>query len=132
MRVVEHNRIKRVPVLHKKKLIGIITRANLLRALVGAAKAAPKLSLDDAAIRERLLADLEKQPWAPGGGIDIAVSNGVVTLSGVLTDDRQRQALCVAAENIAGVKRVEDQLTWLVLGSEIIGTPPLIIGPVER
>ena len=132
VRVIEHNRIKRVPVLHKKKLIGIITRANLLRALVGAAKAAPKLSVDDAAIRERLLAELEKQPWAPGGGIDIAVSNGVVTLSGVLTDDRQRQALCVAAENIPGVKRVEDQLAWLVLGSEIIGTPPVIIGPVER
>ena len=38
VRVIEHNRIKRVPVLHKKKLIGIITRANLLRALVGAAE----------------------------------------------------------------------------------------------
>jgi CBS domain-containing protein len=132
VRLMERHRIKRVPVLRGGELIGIVTRANLVRALIGAAKAAPKLSADDAAIRERLLAELAKQPWAPTGGIDIAVSNGVVTLSGLLTDDRMRQALCVAAENIPGVKRVEDQLAWLVLGSAVVGTPPVILGPGER
>jgi CBS domain-containing protein len=132
VRLMERHRIKRLPVLRGGELVGIVTRANLVRALIGAVKAAPKLSADDAAIRERLLAELEKQPWAPAGGIDIAVSDGVVTLSGMLTDDRLRQALCVAAENIPGVKRVEDQLAWLIPGTGVLGTPPMIIGPAER
>jgi CBS domain-containing protein len=132
VRLMERNRIKRVPVVRGGELLGIITRANLVRALIGAAKAVPRLSADDAAIRERLVAELEKQPWAPADGFDIAVSNGVVTLSGIVTDDRLRQALCVAAENIPGVKRVEDQVAWLIPGSGIVGSPPMIIGPAER
>jgi len=132
VRMLERNRIKRVPVLRGDELVGIVTRANLVRALIGAAKAAPKLSGDDAAIHERLLAELKKQPWAPTDGIDITVNNGVVTLSGILTDDRIRQALCVAAENIPGVKQVEDQIAWLIPGTGVVGAPPMIIGPAER
>jgi CBS domain-containing protein len=132
VRVLERNRIKRVPVMRGEELVGIVTRANLLRALIGAVKAAPKISATDAGIHERLMAELEKQPWAPVGGIDIAVNNGVVRLSGLVSDDRQRQALCVAAENIAGVKRVEDELAWLVPGTGVLGTAPMIVGPAER
>jgi hypothetical protein len=50
----------------------------------------------------------------------------------VITDDRERKALCVVAENIAGVKRVEDRLVLLVPGSGIIGQPPIIVGPEDR
>jgi CBS domain-containing protein len=132
VRVLERNRIKRVPIVRGGELVGIVTRANVLRALIGAAKAAPKISATDAGIHERLLAELEKQPWAPVAGIDIAVNNGVVRLSGLVSDDRQRQALCVAAENIAGVKRVEDEIAWLVPGTGVLGTAPMIVGPAER
>ena len=55
-----------------------------------------------------------------------------MTLSGVLTDDRQRQALKVAAENIPGVKQVEDQLAWLMPGTGMVGEPPVIVGPDDR
>ena len=61
--------------------------------------------------------------------IDIVVTDGVVTLSGVLTDERQRQALCIAAENIPTVKRVEDQLSLIIPGSGLLGNPPVILGP---
>jgi CBS domain-containing protein len=130
--LMEHYGVKRVPVLRGRALIGIVTRANLMRALVGAVKAAPTVSPDDAGIRERLLSELEKQPWAPVGAIEIAVRDGVVTFSGVLTDERQRQALCVAAENIPGVKRVEDRLAWLVPGTGLVGAPPVVVGPAQH
>jgi BON domain len=93
--------------------VGIVTRANLMRALVSFALAAQPAATDDAAIRERLLAELKKQVWAPVGLIDIVVNDGVVKLGGALTDERERQAIRVAAENIAGVKKVEDHLIWI-------------------
>ncbi len=111
--LMERYRIKRVPVLSGRNLVGIITRANLLRAVVRLAHEAQPLSADDSAIRERLLAELNKQAWAPIAAIDVAVKNGVVKLTGVLHDERQRQALRVAAENVPGVKNVEDHLVWI-------------------
>ena len=132
VRLMERYGIKRVPVLRGQELVGIVTRANLMRALISAATGAHPASASDAAIRTRLLAELAKQPWAPVGAIDITVRDGTVTLSGVLTDDRQRQALKVAAENIPGVKQVEDQLAWLVPGTGMVGEPPVIVGPDNR
>jgi osmotically-inducible protein OsmY len=68
---------------------------------------------EDTAIRERLITELEKQPWAPLTMIDVVVRNGVVQFSGTVTDDRQRQAVLVAAESISGVKRVEGHIVWV-------------------
>lgn len=110
---MERRRIKRLPVLRGKRVVGMITRANLMRALIHVSHEAVPLSVDDAAIRERLLAELSKQPWAPVALIDVVVRDGVVKLVGTLTDERERQALKVAAENIPGVKKVEDRLVWI-------------------
>jgi len=110
--IMERQEIKRVPVLRGDKLVGIVTRANLLHVLAGLQHIDTAVSFD-VTIRSKLMAELEKQSWAPLAGIDVAVRNGVVTLSGAIFDDRQRQALRVAAENIPGVKKVEDQLTWI-------------------
>jgi CBS domain-containing protein len=121
---MERYRVKRVPVMRGHKMIGLITRSNLLRAIAGLARATGPVSVDDATIRESLVAELEKQPWAPGASIDIAVSNGIVTLSGAILDGRQRDALRVAAENIPGVKNVEDRLVWIEpMSGTVITTP---------
>jgi CBS domain-containing protein len=111
--LMERNRVKRVPILRGSEVVGIVTRANLLHALAQVAHEVPPSPAEDAIIRERLLAELKKQTWAPVGTIDVLVRNGVVTLSGVLSDERQRHALRVAAENIPGVVRVDDHLVWL-------------------
>jgi osmotically-inducible protein OsmY len=66
--------------------------------------------LDDAAISHRLKAELDRQPWIARGAVEPSVENGVVVLSGMVRDARQRTALRVAAENIPGVKRVVDEL----------------------
>ena len=111
--LLEKHRIKRVPVMRGEKVMGIISRANLLYALANIARDAKPVSLDDRAIRERLLVELDRQAWAPTGSLDIMVRDGTVQLWGTITDERKRQAIIVAAENIPGVKRVEDHLAWV-------------------
>jgi BON domain len=66
---------------------------------------------DDAATRVRILDELGRQPWR-GLGQNVVVRNGNVELSGIIIDERERQALMVVAENVAGVKGVHDHLTW--------------------
>ncbi len=113
VRLMERHHIKRVPVMRGTRVVGIITRANLMRALVKSALQPEPISAGDKEIRDRLLADLKKQPWAPLALIDISVKDGVVTISGTVTDERQREALRVAAENVPGVKQVVDDLVWV-------------------
>jgi CBS domain-containing protein len=113
VRLMERRHIKRVVVASGGKVVGILTRANLLHAMASFAHEIAPLSAADSGIRERLLAELKNQPWAPLTAVDITVRNGVVQLSGIITDERQRQALRVAAENIPGVKNVEDNVVWV-------------------
>jgi CBS domain-containing protein len=113
VRLMEKRQIKRLPVIRDDRLVGIVSRANLLHALAALAPEATPSAVDDSAIRERLLAELQKQPWAPTVLLDVAVRNGVVELWGSITDERERQALVVAAENIPGVKAVRDHLAWV-------------------
>jgi CBS domain-containing protein len=122
--LMERHRIKRVPVVRGAKVVGIVTRANLMRAVASLALAEHPVAADDSAIRERLLAELKKQSWAPVGLIDVVVKDGVVKLSGALTDERERQAIRVAAENIAGVKKVEDHLIWIEPNTGVIVEAP--------
>jgi CBS domain-containing protein len=96
-----------------KKVVGIITRANLMRALIHVALQAKPESSSDGDIRYRLLGELDKQPWAHPPYINVSVNDGVVKLSGAVFDDRERAALRVAAENVAGVRKVEDDLVWI-------------------
>jgi CBS domain-containing protein len=108
-KTLERNRIKRVPVIDNGKLVGIVTRANLLQALatVNVSQAA---SVDDRTIRERLLAELEPQPWVHLLSKNIMVQDGVVHLWGMVATEAERYALRLAAENTPGVKKVEDHL----------------------
>jgi CBS domain-containing protein len=122
--LMERHRIKRVPVMRGTKVIGIVTRANLMRAVASLALAEHPVAAGDAAIRERLFAELRKQSWAPVGLIDVVVKDGVVKLSGALTDERERQAIRVAAENISGVKNVEDHLIWIEPNTGVIVEAP--------
>jgi CBS domain-containing protein len=105
--LMEARRIKRVPVVHDGKLVGIVSRADLLRIL---ASGGANLSDDDRdrPIRSRLLAELRKHKWANPNESDIIVSDGVVYFWGVVGSEEERRALRVAAENTPGVRGVED------------------------
>jgi predicted transcriptional regulator len=111
--LMERHQINRVLVVREGKLVGIVTRANLLHALASVAAETKPGPATDASIRERLYAELKAQPWAPVGLINVVVRNGVVHLSGTLFDERHRGAIRVAAERIPGVKAIEDHLVWI-------------------
>ena len=111
VRLMERHRIKRLPVLRAGALVGIVTRANIMHALVSLAAETKAPAGDDAAIREQILAECKKQSWAPM--TNVVVRNGVVELWGTIMDERERQALIVACENVPGVKTVHDHLVWI-------------------
>ena len=111
--LMERKRIKRVPVLSSGALVGIVTRADLLRALSEKVAPAEQTHPDDIRIRDLIAAELKKQPWAPASGVRIIVKNGVVELEGVILEDRLREAIRVCAENVEGVKAVHDHLVFV-------------------
>ncbi len=111
--LMERRRIKRVPVLCGGQVVGIVTRSNLMHAMVSLARVAQPAATDDAAIREHLLAEMQKEQWAPAASVNVVVHDGVVELWGVIIDERQREAMKVAAENTPGVKEVKDHLVWI-------------------
>ena len=113
VQLMEKRRIKRLPVTRGSQVVGIVSRANLLQALASMGRDANSPTPDDEGIRTRLLAELSKQRWAPSGLINVIVRDGIVELWGTLTDERERQAVVVAAENITGVKAVRDHLVWI-------------------
>jgi CBS-domain-containing membrane protein len=122
--LMERHRIKRLPVVRGRKVVGIVTRSNLMHAMVSLARAVPAPAQDDAAIRDSLLAVIEKEKWAPAAMVNVIVHDGVVELWGAVLDDRQRAALKVAAENTAGVKAVKDHLVWVEPTSGMVIEPP--------
>lgn len=126
VRLMERHHIKRVPVTEGGKVVGIVTRANLLHAMASFVSEIAPSSADDTAMREQLIAELEGQSWTPATRIDVTVRNGVVQLSGTVTDERQRQALRVAADNIPGVKKIEDYIVWIdPISGLFIEAPPV-------
>jgi CBS domain-containing protein len=122
--LMEKRRIKRVPVVEKRKLVGIVSRADLVRALVHSltreAKSHMHDQVADEAIRDRIVEIIDKEPWGPRFSTDVTVNAGVVDLHGTITDERERTALIVAAEGIAGVKAVNDHLVWVEPNSGLV------------
>jgi CBS domain-containing protein len=113
--VMERRKVKRLPVMSGDRVVGIITRSDLLRVLSKAVTPKPASAAEctDQAILDRLLAELREQGFASPKTLDVTVDQGIVTLTGEIFDERQRPALVVAAENIAGVNRVVDKLVWI-------------------
>jgi len=110
--LMEKNDIKRLPVTRGDQVVGIVSRANLLQAVASLARQVPDPTADDDHIRNRIIDALEKNDWCPFG-LSVIVRDGIVHLSGVITEERSRQAAVVAAENVTGVKKVHDHLCWV-------------------
>jgi signal-transduction protein with cAMP-binding, CBS, and nucleotidyltransferase domain len=123
VRLMERHRIKRVPVLRDGALIGIVARADLLHAIRRLLVVEPKTAASDESIRQRILAELARAPWAPHGLI-VDVVDGAVTLDGVILDERMRRAVRVAAENVPGVKAVADHIVWVEPHSGMVFEAP--------
>ncbi len=108
--LMSHHDIKNVPIVEEGKIVGIVTRTDLLRALARILPQSGATTADDELIRKDILAELQGHSWGDGTLIGVKVDKGVVELSGAIFDERQRKAAVVAAENIKGVKEIRDNL----------------------
>lgn len=108
--LLERNRIKRVPIVKDGKLVGIISRANLLQALASLKPAASGKAPEDSAIRQRILAEVEKQPWTHPSLINVIVQDGDVALWGVVSSKSEKDAIRVMAETAPGARTVSDHI----------------------
>lgn len=121
-RILASHRFRRVPVMRGERLVGIVSRANLLQALaIRIPPATEPVAMDDRRIRDALLAEIAAQSWTAPGDASVTVSAGVVHLWGTVDSQAKRQALVVTAENIPGVRGVEDHTQ-----------PPSAVDPMDR
>jgi predicted transcriptional regulator len=111
VQLMQTHNVKRLPVVRGGEVIGIISRANLMRALVSIHREAHEASKDDAKIRERILDDIAEHSWAQDVVVDVVVHNGVADLWGTVSTAEQVRALRVLVESTPGGKRVEPYLT---------------------
>jgi len=110
--LMEKNNVKRLPVTRGDKIVGIVSRSNLLQAVASLAREIPDPTADDDHIRNRVIDAIEKNDWCPFG-LSVIVRDGIVHLSGVITEERSRKAAIVAAETVTGVTKVHDHLCWV-------------------
>jgi CBS-domain-containing membrane protein len=122
--MMEEHRVKRVPVLDGDHVVGVVSRADLLRALSVAARERGTASADDATIRDHILDTLARETWAPRTTLNVTVVNGVVDLWGTISNDQERRAICVIAENTPGVKKVIDHLVFVEAYTGTVIEPP--------
>ena len=125
--LMEQYRIKRVPVTEGNRVVGVVSRADLLRALVVSSRNDAPLDTDDRSLRAAVLDAVDKQSWTPLTTLNVTVVDGVVDLWGTITNEDERRGICVLAENTPGVKQVNDHLVFVEPYS---GT--VITGPADK
>ena len=115
--LMEKSNVKRVPIVKDGKVVGIVSRANLLQALASAPfEAVTQQNVDDAALRESVEAQLNAHAWTKPWQLNVIVHDGTVELWGVVHSHIEKTAARVAAEMVPGVRAVNDNL---VVWSEI-------------
>ena len=108
--LLERKRIKRVPVVKDGKLVGIVSRANLIQALASVIGRVDHHDETDRQIRLELLSRLKNQKWTGFADRNVTVGSGVVHLWGLVGSEEVRKALLALAESVPGVTRVADKM----------------------
>ena len=108
--LLEKHRIKRVPVVKDGRIVGIVSRANLVQALVSLGNVpAADAAVEDSALHDNLLAQLRLQPWWTDH-VNVIVRNGTVELWGVVESEAERDAIRIAVEVTPGVHKIANNL----------------------
>jgi CBS domain-containing protein len=110
VQLMESRNVKRLPVMRKDQLVGIVTRSDFLIAVASMAHRLPDVSAGDAELRREVQAALQEAPWRPCR-LNVTVRDGVATLRGTVRKESTRKAAIVAAENVPGVTKVRDRLS---------------------
>jgi CBS domain-containing protein len=107
---LEKNRIRRVPIVERGKVVGVVSRANLVQALATLRRAIEPATMTDSVVREKVMAQLRSEPWTTFSTLNATVQSGTVELWGVVGSEAEKEAARVAAEGVAGVGAVENNI----------------------
>jgi CBS domain-containing protein len=110
---LEKDRIKRVPIVAKDQVVGIVSRANIIQALAGLREGPVRTTTSDSMIRKNVMKQIKSEKWSKGSLLNVTVQDGKVQLWGVVDSEAEKQAARVAAELVAGVKAIENNVTVL-------------------
>jgi CBS domain-containing protein len=107
--------IKRVPILRDRSVVGIVSRVDLLQALIslGPEAYAPKpaeAQTSDDTLRASVMAALQRQNWSQARRSDIVISHGVVHLWGTVANDSIRSTYVETVRKVPGVSSVENHM----------------------
>ncbi len=113
--LMTEKRVKRVPIVADGRLVGVVSRADVLRALSGAFAAQPpsEAARADEDLVRRIETELAKESWAPRSSISIETKDESVVLWGTILDERQREAIRVVVEQVAPGRRIVDHMVWV-------------------
>jgi CBS domain-containing protein len=116
--LLEKNRIKRLPIVTNGKVVGIVSRANLIQALASLPKESEKRTVSDSMIRKKVMAQFKSERWSKHSLLNATVQGGTVKLWGIVDTEAEKEAARVAAEQVFGVKAIENNVT----------VPPVLAG----
>jgi osmotically-inducible protein OsmY len=108
--LLEKNRIKRVPIVANGKVVGIVSRANLIQALASFRKESEPSTAADSMIRKRVMAPFKSEQWSKQSLLNATVQGGIVKLWGIVDSEAEKEAARVAAEQVAGVQAIENNV----------------------
>ncbi len=112
--LLEKNNIKRVPIVENGKVVGIVSRANLLQGLASLKERIPQTQSGDSTIRDTITNELKKERWARPTLVTVTVQDGTVDLWGIVESEMEKKAASVLAGNAPGVRAVNNNL---IIGS---------------
>lgn len=125
VQLMQRHHVKRLPVLRDGKLVGIVSRADVVRLVGDALAKETEVSASDTMMLKAIYQAMDREPWAPSNMVSVAVKDGVAELDGCLFDFRAREALGVLVENVPGIRKVENRIVCIEPTSGMIVYDPI-------
>ncbi len=110
---LDTHRVRQVPVVASGRLVGMVSRADMVRALAEVSITAPAARPEGGALQKAIWDQIKAQPWLKTSYVNLAVKDGVVDLWGAVDSEDQRRALRVLVEGVPGVTKVEDNVSLM-------------------